>query len=104
MVRELENNHGEDPSDANKFISELSPSLQSDIKISLFRTVVSKVPFFAACSAAVVQLVVHFLIPEVFLSGDFIVHAGDAGRAPTATRTRGSSSSPPSPISSSAFS
>ena len=42
---------------------------------------VCKVPFFEKCSSAVVQMVVHRLVPEVYLEGDFVLRAGDPGHA-----------------------
>ena len=73
MVREYEHSIGDDVVDG--FLKDLSPSLQMDIKICLFRTLVSKVPFFSNpdIESAVIEDFVTRMGTALFLPGDTII-------------------------------
>ncbi|KAL1511127.1 hypothetical protein AB1Y20_005947 [Prymnesium parvum] len=58
----------------NKFGSDLSPSLTSEIDIFVHQDLIRNVGFLQACSSSIIQLVVQRLEPQTFLAGDFILH------------------------------
>jgi len=57
------------------FLNELSPSLQIDVKLSLFRSLISKIPFFSnpAISNNMVEDLVVRMTTVLYLPGDTII-------------------------------
>ena len=63
------------------FVSELSPSLQIDIRLCLFREMFTKIPFFSneKINPLVVEALVTRLRTTVYLQGDIIMRKGERG-------------------------
>ena len=67
--------------DSDTFITELSPALQADIKVSLFRDMVTKIAFLQnpKLSGLFVEALVMTLKSVVYLPGDLIIRKGEVG-------------------------
>ena len=65
----------------DSFVGELSPSLQIDIRLCLFREMITKIPFFSndLISPVVVEALVMRLHTMVYLQGDIIIRKGENG-------------------------
>jgi hypothetical protein len=65
----------------DSFISELSPSLQIDIRLSLFRDMLTKIPFFSDenLNPLLLEALVLRLKAVVYLPGDTIMRKGENG-------------------------
>jgi hypothetical protein len=78
MLRDLENcGHGQ--SDTDTFLTDLSPSLQADIKVCLFRSMISKVPFFSnsELSNNFIEDIVMRMKTLLYLPGDILIRKGE---------------------------
>jgi CRP-like cAMP-binding protein len=65
----------------DSFINELSPSLQIDIRLCLFRDMLTKIPFFADenLNPLLLEALVTRLKAAVYLPGDVIMRKGEKG-------------------------
>ena len=63
------------------FLHELSPSLEIDIKVSLYRKLISQVPFLQSSSISqlFIEAFATCIQTRMFLEGDFIMRKGEYG-------------------------
>jgi hypothetical protein len=71
--------HGSLDGSISSFVPELSEKLQAEIYLYLRIEMIASVPFFAACSPAVVYNLVMQLRLQVFLPKDYVVVKGELG-------------------------
>jgi len=61
-------------------LSELSPSLITEVSLFLKRDIIEKVPFFTGASDELIREIALQMRPVVYTPGDFVFRAGDQGR------------------------
>jgi hypothetical protein len=63
--------------DESRVISELPPTLMTEVQLFLKRDVIAKVPFFKGASEELVREIALQMRPVVYMPGDLIFRAGD---------------------------
>jgi Cyclic nucleotide-binding domain/Ion channel len=66
--------------DESAVLSELPPTLRTEVSLLLKRDFIEKVPFLKGASYELIRELALELRPVVYTPGDFIVHAGEIGR------------------------
>ncbi len=66
--------------DESTVISELPPSLKTQVSLFLKRDIIAKVPLFQGASDEFIKEIALQMKPLVFMPGDYVYHAGEQGR------------------------
>lgn len=66
-------------SDPDSFIDDLSPPIRGEMKLSLYRNMLMKIPYFTRMDKLVVTALVELLKSQVYMKEDFIMRAGEPG-------------------------
>jgi CRP-like cAMP-binding protein len=73
------NRYGTLDGKSNRFTSELSKNLATEVELYLRMDMISRAPFFTRCSKKFVQEIVMSLDFQVYMGGDYIIIRGEVG-------------------------
>ena len=66
--------------DESTIISDLPPSLKTEVSLFLKRDIIANVPLFQGASEEFIKEIALQMKPLVFMPGDYVYHAGEPGR------------------------